>query len=201
MERELALGASPFATSIVESPTPTPSMLRIICMTSAMMAPENTAPQDTWFNIIVRTSSSGATTLACGGFRCSLVRASSGEAICLRLFQLETLRVTSFFQRRSLSCWNSEWRILSSRFEGADFSSGVQGNVSPGCSPSGTIVAAGPLGSRSHQENEMRDKQPASVDAVASDVTRRRAIFRMALATAGLATAAYVAPVVVRIDE
>jgi hypothetical protein len=47
----------------------------------------------------------------------------------------------------------------------------------------------------------MRDKQPASVDAVASDVTRRRAIFRLALATAGLATVAYVAPVVVRIDE
>jgi hypothetical protein len=40
---------------------------------------------------------------------------------------------------------------------------------------------------------------PVALDA--PDLTRRRAIFRIALATAGAATAMYVAPVVVRIDE
>jgi uncharacterized membrane protein len=47
----------------------------------------------------------------------------------------------------------------------------------------------------------MSDNQMVSVDTPSPDLTRRRAIFRMALATAGLATAIYVAPVVVRIDE
>jgi hypothetical protein len=47
----------------------------------------------------------------------------------------------------------------------------------------------------------MPDNQIVSVDAQSPDLTRRRAIFRMAVATAGLATAMYVAPVVVRIDE
>jgi hypothetical protein len=47
----------------------------------------------------------------------------------------------------------------------------------------------------------MQDSQIVSVDTDASDLTRRRAIFRIALATAGVATAVYVAPAVVRIDE
>jgi hypothetical protein len=47
----------------------------------------------------------------------------------------------------------------------------------------------------------MPDNQIVSIDSPASDLTRRRAIFRIALATAGLATGMYVAPVVVSIDE
>jgi hypothetical protein len=47
----------------------------------------------------------------------------------------------------------------------------------------------------------MQDNQIVSVDTDAPDLTRRRAIFRVALATAGLATVMYVAPMVVRIDE
>lgn len=47
----------------------------------------------------------------------------------------------------------------------------------------------------------MQGTQTVSVDMDAPDLTRRRAIFRIALATAGFATAMYVAPVVVRIDE
>ena len=47
----------------------------------------------------------------------------------------------------------------------------------------------------------MQDNQLTSVQTDNPDLTRRRAIFRMALATAGLATAVYVAPAVVRIDE
>jgi hypothetical protein len=40
-----------------------------------------------------------------------------------------------------------------------------------------------------------------AVDRDVPDLTRRRSIFRIAVATAGVATAMYVAPVVVRIDE
>jgi hypothetical protein len=47
----------------------------------------------------------------------------------------------------------------------------------------------------------MPDNRMVSVETQSPDLARRRAIFRMALATAGLATAMYVAPVVVRIDE
>ena len=47
----------------------------------------------------------------------------------------------------------------------------------------------------------MQNNQPGSVDTDSPDLTRRRAIFRMALASAGVATAVYVAPAVVRIDE
>lgn len=47
----------------------------------------------------------------------------------------------------------------------------------------------------------MPDHPTAAVDKDAPALTRRRAIFRIALATAGVATAMYTAPLVVRIDE
>jgi hypothetical protein len=41
-------------------------MFSIIWNTTAITAPANTAPQETWFNNIVRASSAGATALTLG---------------------------------------------------------------------------------------------------------------------------------------
>lgn len=53
-------------------------------------------------------------------------------------------------------------------------------------------------------EQKLMEEKPMADNRSSSevpDLTRRRALFRLALATAGAATAIYVAPVVVRIDE
>jgi hypothetical protein len=47
----------------------------------------------------------------------------------------------------------------------------------------------------------MANKPTDAADKDAPDLDRRRAIFRIALASAGAATAMYMAPVVIRIDE
>ncbi|GJD75971.1 hypothetical protein CFIICLFH_4218 [Methylobacterium goesingense] len=55
-----AAGLSAATGPTLDRPTPTPTMFRITCVTSAVTAPAKIAPHETWFRSTVRVSAEAA---------------------------------------------------------------------------------------------------------------------------------------------